>query len=349
MFEFTYIDDHKLPYYQDEAYDYFNVFSEAYKVIKRKLPKAEIGSCGGNIQHEYAYLKEFLSRCIENDCIPDFLSYIVFPYSLDKDMMFRRTNNSNIELESVYLMHELLESMQIQGCKTYIMEWNSNVVSRNVLNDSTYRAAYIALKTAQIWDKVDMMCLWMGSDWVSSYYDSPGIAYGGGGILTKDSICKPAYYTLEFLKALGDELIIKNNCMIMTKKGNIYEILCFNYKAFCSNYFLKGEDEITYEDMQGIFMDNQILNIHMILKNVPLNSTYKIKKHRINDDEGSVHAEWQKFQYDRQLERPDVKYIKNACYPRIYMEKKEAQGNTLTIDVSLNPHEIMLIQVYPMD
>ena len=90
------------------------------------------------------------------------------------------------------------------------MEWNCSVVNRNILNDSTYRAAYIIKIIAQIWDEVDLFCLWMGSDWVSSYYDSVGISYGGSGILTKDTICKPAYYAFQLLNQLGNELILRN-------------------------------------------------------------------------------------------------------------------------------------------
>ena len=30
-----------------------------------------------------------------------------------------------------------------------------------------------------------------------------------------------------------------------------------------------------------------------------------------------------KFQLDTELDNSDVKYIRNACYPRISMEKKE--------------------------
>lgn len=350
IFEFTYIEEHVYPYYEDENYDYFNVFSFAYQTIKKYMPKAKIGGCGGNIQREYAYMKKFLKRCIEVNQIPDFLSFLLFPYYSNENYTFKRTNNPNYDIESIQLMHALLDSLNIEDvCKLYIMEWNFTVVDRNLLNDSVYRASYIASMISRIWDKVDMLCMMTGSDWMSNYYDSTGIAYGGAGILTKDSICKPVYYILEFMNYLGNELVAKNDYAIITKKGTSYCILCYNYKNFGSNYFIKEEDDIQYADMQQIFEDNRVLDIQFVLQNMPLNARYTIKKHCVSEEEGSLLSEWKKFQFDTQLERSDVKYIQNACYPRIYMEKKEAQGNRLMLNAKLKPHEIMLIHIYQND
>lgn len=347
VFEFSYIEDHMYPCYKSDNYDYFNVFSFGYQTIKKELPQVQVGSSGGNIQREYMYMKKFLNQCIEADQIPDFLSFHLFPYESNEHYTFKHTNNPHYEIESVHLMHELLEAMRLEKkCKIYIMEWNFTVVNRNILNDSAYRAAYIASCISKIWNQVDLLCLSIGSDWMSSYYDSTGIAYGGSGVLTKDTICKPAYFALKFLDDLGDELITKNDYAIITKKGTSYYILCYNYKNFSSNYFLKDEDAIQYADMKTVFEDNRILDIRIIMKNMPLNAIYTIKKYCISEEEGSILHEWNKFQFDTQLERSDIKYIQNACYPRIYMEKQEAVSNHLTVHAKLHPHEIMLIHVY---
>lgn len=350
IFEFSYIEEHAYPYYKDEGYDYFNVFSFGYKLIKQRMPKAQVSGGGGNIQREYVYLKKFLRQCIETELLPDYLSFLLFPYYSNENYTFKRTNNPNFELESVQLMHALLESFNIEKkCKIYIFEGNFTVVNRNILNDSTYHATYLASMISKIWDQVDILCLNYGSDWMNNYYDSVGIAYGGAGILTKDSICKPAYFMLDFMNYLGDECISKNNYSIITKSGLTYNILCFNHKVFSSNYFMKEEDHIQYVDMQHIFEDNHHLSIHIILKNMPLNANYTIKKYCVCEGEGTLLAEWEKFQFDTQLERSDIKYIKNACYPRIYMERKETQGNCLSVDVALKAHEFIMINIYQND
>lgn len=346
IFEFSYIEKHAFPYYQDMDYDFFQVYEYGYTIIRQRIPEAEIGGFNGNIRNEYEDLIKLLGRCKENNCSPDFLSFFLFPYYTDTDHFEKRSNEINFEVNSVKLIKKLMEITGLIDKKLYIMEWNCTVINRNILNDSTYRAAYITKIISQIWNDVDMFCLWMGSDWISSYYDSVGISYGGGGILTKDTICKPVYYAFLFLNQMGNELILRDEHCIITKKNNEYYIVCFHYKRFSSNYYMKDEDKITFWEMQNIFDGDRNLHIKMKLKQLFSNGIYTIKKRSLNEQEGSLLAEWEKFQFDTELESSDVKYIRNACYPRISMEKKEIEKNEIEINIDLKPQEVVLIHIF---
>ena len=72
----------------------------------------------------------------------------------------------------------------------YITEWNFSLSSRNYLNDSCYRAVYLAWVAAALSGLADVLAVWVASDWISSYYDTISIANGGNGILTKNRIPK---------------------------------------------------------------------------------------------------------------------------------------------------------------
>lgn len=346
IFEFSYIEKHAFPYYKDTNYDFFQVYEYGYSVIKQRIPEAEVGGFNGNIRNEYEDLIHLLKRCDEKKCNPDFLSFFLFPYYTDTDHFEKRSNEINFEVNSVKLIKKLMNAAGMTDKKLYIMEWNCTVINRNILNDSTYRATYITKIISQIWNDVDMFCLWMGSDWVSSYYDSVGISYGGGGILTKDTICKPAYYAFSFLNQMGNQLVFKDEHMIITKKNNEYYIVCFHYKRFSSNYFMKDEDKITFWELQNIFEGDRNLHISVRLKQLFSNGIYTVKKRSINEQEGSLLAEWGKFQFDTELESSDVKYIRNACYPRISMEKKEIEKNEMEISIDLKPQETVLIHIF---
>ena len=268
------------------------------------------------------------------------------PYYTDRDHYERRSNEINFEINNVKTMKKLMKKVGLEKKKLYIMEWNCSVVNRNILNDSTYCAAYIIKIIAQIWDEVDLFCLWMGSDWVSSYYDSVGISYGGSGILTKDTICKPAYYAFQLLNQLGNELILRNEHTIITKRNHDYYLLCFNYRRLSSNYYMKDENEITYFTMQNMYEENRVLHMKIQIEKLFSNGIYVIKKRSINEQEGSLLAEWGKFQLDTELDNSDVKYIRNACYPRISMEKKEIDKNKMDIYIDLKPQEVVLLHIF---
>ena len=346
IFEFSYIEKHAFPYYRTEKYDFFDVYSYGYSEIKKRMPEAEVGGFNGNIRDEYEDLTVLLERCQKNDCSPDFLSFLLFPYYTDRDHYERRSNEINFEINNVKTMKKLMKKVGLEKKKLYIMEWNCSVVNRNILNDSTYRAAYIIKIISQIWDEVDLFCLWMGSDWVSSYYDSVGISYGGSGILTKDTICKPAYYAFQLLNQLGNELILRNEHTIITKRNHDYYLLCFNYRRLSSNYYMKDENEITYFTMQNMYEENRVLHMKIQIEKLFSNGIYVIKKRSINEQECSLLAEWGKFQLDTELDNSDVKYIRNACYPRISMEKKEIDKNKMDIYIDLKPQEVVLLHIF---
>ena len=67
-------------------------------------------------------------------------------------------------------------------------------LNRNYLNDSCFRSAYLTAKTVELWGMTDMTAVMGGTDWVSNYIDTNKVLNGGVGILTKDTIGKPAFY-----------------------------------------------------------------------------------------------------------------------------------------------------------
>ena len=109
---------------------------------------------------------------------------------------------------------------------------------------------------------------------------------------------------------------------------------------------MKDEDKITFWELQNIFEGDRNLHISVRLKQLFSNGIYTVKKRSINEQEGSLLAEWGKFQFDTELESSDVKYIRNACYPRISMEKKEIEKNEMEISIDLKPQETVLIHIF---
>jgi len=71
-----------------------------------------------------------------------------------------------------------------------------------------------------------------------------------------------------------------------------------------------------------------------------------VKKRLVSPKEGMILTEWSKFQYALTLDAPDVQYIRQACFPRMSMERMQAQGHTLSFETVLQPHEVVLIHIY---
>lgn len=116
----------------------------------------------------------------------------------------------------------------------------------------------------------DMVCLWMGSDWVSNYFDTKRIANGGSGLITKDTIRKPVYFALQFLNQLGEELLLHNEELIVTKEigKDVYHIIGFHYQKYEDTYVVANDPIDSPEKVEKIFLTNQECNIDLVLKNV---------------------------------------------------------------------------------
>lgn len=337
--------------YIDENYNYFNVYKYVWKEVKSVLPEAKVGGPMAFGRFDLEFLYDFLVRCRDENCVPDFVSCALFPYEIHKEqnkITAKRTIEEGFEKQVVDDVRCIIKNVLKRPCELYITEWNCSISSRDYFNDSCFRAAYLAEVLSELLEAVDLFTIWVGSDWISNYYDTNKIANGGNGILTKGSIRKPVYFVLEFMNSLGMTLLGKNKNFIITKVNKKeYFILCFNFKRYGCNYFLKKENDDSPEIVKSVFNENAILEINLTFDQMEAERSYIIKKTTVNEKEGSILKEWEKFQYDRILSGGDVQYIRDMCFPRMYRErKKTTKDGKLKLKIFLQDYEIALFHVY---
>nr|WP_304972030.1 helix-turn-helix domain-containing protein [uncultured Schaedlerella sp.] len=336
--------------YRDESFDYFQAYQFVYQTVKCELPKIQVGGPSALTEYMPDSMENFLKKCVRCQCIPDFISFMLFPYEIikrDEFYTYRRNLEDSFELDMIRKYKRMLKEQGMEQCRIYISEWNNSISNRNYLNDSSFRGAYFAKKICEIWDSVDMICCWMGSDWMSSYYDSRSFINGASGILTKDGIKKPAWYALDFLNRLGDSVIERGADHVITKRGDTsYAILCFNFKGFSCNYFFLEEHEVAPSAIEDLFENADPVRIRITIRNLPVGGEYIVKKHRVNRRHGNILEEWRKFDYDSGLARADIKYIQDVNVPGMERKRVTAEHNMLRLETELEEHEIMLIHIY---
>ena len=336
--------------YEDSQYDFFEAWNYLYRTIKRRIPLAKVGGISSLISKNWNFLNGFYQQCNQTKVKPDFLSFLVFPYESfkDKDLRFVRkvSQDRNCEENQIKEIKRLLELNDMQDTAIYITEWNNSISNRNYLNDSCYRATYIVKKVNSIANSVAMLGIMAGTDWVSSYLDTVGILNGGIGLLTKDTICKPAYFAIDFLNQLGDYLLDQGENYIVTKKenGDVY-ILCFHHIWFKQRYFLSDEDVDVRDDFDMIFENEKPIHLNFHIKNFDKAGEYYVKRRMLNRKNGSILNEWEKFQYDKRMTQRDVKYLQGISFPTLSQDRVHVE-NTLDIKVSIEPHEVSLIHIF---
>lgn len=350
IFETGYDPVHEKKYYESEEYDYFDTYQFLYRKVKQLLPAAQVGGPEAITNFKPERMEAFLGRCKESGCIPDFVSVLMFPYLTKEEeggISRLRISKEDYETEELKEVHEMMAQAGISS-QVYVSEWNGTLSSRNYLNDSCYRGNYLINKLIEMWGQADMINVWMASDWVSNYFDVRGVANGGNGLLTKDTICKPVYYALQFLNQLGGKLLAKGKNYIVTSSGRQeYYILGTNFRQLGEGYFLKQENIEKPEEVGSLFEGGSSLELKVILRGVQP-GRYVVKKRTVSPEEGSLLAEWGKFGYDNELGSLEVKYIRQLSVPRLYMKKTEVVKGELQIEERLSAHEIVFLHIYPV-
>lgn len=351
IFEITRDGNHKdVGYYQDPEYDFFDVYSYAYQLIRKRIPGARIGGISAIIYNDMEYLSIFYRRCVDADCIPDFVSMFTYPYipfdTEEETRGMRLSPDKHNETEQIGMMKSVMRHAGIPDCKLYISEFNNSVSNRNQLNDSCFRSAYYCRKTGEIAQGVDMICYMAGSDWLNSYLDFNLLANGSVGMLTKDCICKPVYWSVLFLNMLGSRLLEQTDHYLATKSSNgDYYILCNNMKWYHRKFYLKPENIDLRKDPDQFFEDAVPLNINIQISDLE-DGEYVVKTRRMNRREGSLLAEWSKLDFATDLTRQDIRYLTTASFPRLTMQKQKTEQGQFTFPIELEAHEICLLHIY---
>lgn len=328
--------------------EYLTIFNAGYSELKKYIPNCKVGGAG--FRGDYG-LKQSMKNIIkwkDQSIQPDFLSFYLFPYIIIKekgDKYSKRSTDKNYVANQTKLIKETLKEIKWDVKELYVTEWNNTISNRNYTNDSCYKGSYIMKNIIDNINEVDILGYWIGSDLFSQFYDSHVLLNGGAGLISKNSIKKPACYAIEFMNRMGSSFLDKGeNYIITANNHNGYYIACHNYKHFNYYYYLKPEDEVKPKEQGKIFNDYDNLRLNFQLKNL-LNGHYNVKTYCISREHGSVLNEWMRMDEIGDLDKDEIDYLKRISTPRLTIKRCDVEEKLLNLEVTLEPHEFNIIHI----
>ena len=338
-------------YYKDPEYDYQNVYEFAYRTIRRLSPASKIGGPVGLPNSPGNEIGVFLKKCSKSGMYPDFVSIPLLPYMPDPEgENFSRNPDPDFEIGQLKMVKDMTRQICGREIPLYACDWNLSVSNRNVINDSCGRGAYFCSRAHGILQYVGMCSIWVASDWVSNYYDNRSILSGGGGLLTRDNIRKPAYYAQWFLGELRGTLLHADPRMIVTMKNlRSFRVVCANRVSFNVGYYLKEEEEITPENMDVVMVSAPACSWNLVLDGLEEGTEYVIRTRSVSRHYGSVQDEWKRFGYENQLTREDVKYLRDISVPHLSMTRVKVKNGKLTHQIVLDEEEFQFLHIFQVD
>jgi len=335
-------------YYIDPDYDYFHVFQYAYRTVKFLAPEAKVGGPVGIPNSPGRETESFLKKCVQECCIPDFISVVILPYQpAESGRILARNPDQEYETRQMRQMKQMIRQVAGRNIPLYVCDWNISISNRNILNDSCMRGTYFCSKAGEVMQYASLCSIWVASDWVSNYYDTHTILSGGGGLLTRDSIRKPSYYALQFLGELTGKLLYRSPEMIVTMKNReSFRIVCSNRVSFNIGYYLKEEEELTTDNIDAVVVSHGPVSWSLEIGGLEDGVEYMIKTRSVSRHYGSILDEWLRFGCEEQLFRDDIKYLREICVPHLSLSREKVKNGKLKSTISLDEQEFQLIHIF---
>lgn len=332
--------------------DYFKLYINSYRTIKELDPNIYVGGPS----HFAAYGKDnrllttFLEWAQKHNCSPDFIDLHYY----DTDMTRLYLNKEGMKIstqlsphagtfgEEIDKIKSSISNITLNQIPIYLTEWNSTTSHRDLLSDTCFKSTYIVKNILENYGKLQASGYWLLTDLHEESLLENKIFHGGLGLFTVNGIKKPAYFAYLFLSKLGNVLLSKGDGYFITKKDDKIIALLYNYAHYSAAYSEEVGINTSYTDRYSVFPDNGIKEFSF---NFPkLLGKYLIIHHIMNRDNGSAFDNFIEMGAVEPLSIEETDWLKKQTAPKI---KKEILSAPITLNVSMQPFEIRLIEITP--
>ena len=341
------------PYYISDSYRSSLAYEQSYAVIRRCLPAARIAAPGLPGMSDSDTCELLISELLKTKYSPDIFTSIHFPYGLDfsssDESIYQERYRKIIDYDfldsHLDIVNSVLAAKGFQG-EHWITDWGNSIANRNYLQDSCYRAVYLADSALRNYKKVGAMGIFYASDSLNAFFDSNKILSGSAGILTQNGIRKPAYYAFKFMSSLGRYLIERGDRYIITcENDRDIRILCWNRIPPDKDYFLSEENSRNPQELEGLFRKADSQSAEFALELPRDSGTWRVRHTILNEENGSILNRWIALQCEEELTRDDMEYLSRTTSPLVTSSREELIEGVLRFSFVMKPHELRLITV----
>lgn len=334
---------------------FFRFYEHTFHTVKRICPDIMIGSPSLLYMENLGddkWIREFIAHCKKHSCVPDFMNVHyyadIFPpnnpnYTLTHattSSFPRRTDDFSLWIGS---LKKVFSSLGLEELPVYLTEWNFTFSHRNLINDTCFKSCYIMKNLLKNYDRLDSFGYWSLTDLLEENVLPDTLFHGGLGIYTMNGLRKNVFYAFYFANMLGDELIAADDGYFLTRKGDSYQLISYNYIHY-GNLFASGElFDITETSRYSAFDMSRRLHITFDLNDLK-NGRYEIREYFVNREHGSAYDLWIKMG-GVPLDPHDTDLLRSLCVPGYHKELRLVEKNQLSYAATLDPLEIRFTEI----
>lgn len=347
--------------------EFFTFYAESYRCIKAIDSEMKIGGFGtiDFSKHQY-WLEDFDAFAKKEKIGVDFFSFHVYnlsPNILTESDPLRTLDGAGLVGNAMQKLAEsggvmLGDEHNLSACidniidkserlaslnkELWITEWNANTDSRDLVHDTCYMATFIIKNAIENNEKVAGMGFWTFTDIFDEFQLEQALFHGGFGLMTYNGIKKAGYHAFYFLSKLGENLVSREEDMIVTKRGEDYQILLFNYSHPNQLYRKFDYSQLSPTSRYKVFEEESVKSFQLTLEG--LQGEYIMKKQYVNRKQGSSYDAWVDIGAPNNVDNDAIAYIKGRAEPGMKLQDISVQNN-YNLETVLQPHEIQLIEI----
>lgn len=296
----------------------------------------------------------FLQWCRIHGCPPDFLNFhyydLVFTDGDSGREAFGFTHAASLRESTdgfnsfVTQVRSERHELGADAMPLFLTEWNNTPSQQDLLNDTCFKSCYIVKGILENYDRLDSFAYWSLTDWMGEAVHPKEMFFGGLGLFTTNGIPKASFYAFTLLRQLGDTLLGKGECWFVTRQGESYRILLYNYRHF-SHLYAQGERfDMTFTERYTPFSPEQPLDVNLSIRDVE-DGEYMVTETVINRSSGSSFDQWAAMGAVELTEPHELETLAARSTPAINKYKAKAENGVLRLDAMLDMLEIRLIVI----
>lgn len=321
---------------QDEYFKLYEVSVDAVKSVCRDYLVGGPSTSGADFRENLGYLKAFIDFCSNKNLSVDFFSAHPYPtcWALD-DEGTEHMGYISKEICGTFLdnIKNIVENSPYAGAEIHLTEWNSSPSPRDLIHDTPFMAPFILYNITRNFGKVNSLAFWTFTDVFEE--NGPGKIpfHGGFGLINANGIKKPAYWAYWFLNKLGNEIIECSDNHIITRRGNDYQVIIWNYCYYKDNFADGDRSDLSETDRDKVFKNKDIT----VDLNIKLSGEYRQTVYTIDENTSAFHN-WVKMGAPQYPSSTEITQLKAICKPK---EQTKAV-NSFEISETLKPHEVKM-------
>ncbi|NLV35850.1 MAG: xylan 1,4-beta-xylosidase [Clostridiaceae bacterium] len=313
--------------------DYFMLYDYSAKAVKKVDPRIQVGGpaiCG--IETE-KWLRSFFEHCINNNLPLDFITrhcYTANQPTMRGHYIYHTLNEPTKMIEELKETRGIMADYpRIADMPLHITEFNSSYVPVCPYHDTDFHAAYIARILSEAGEYADSYSYWTFSD-VFEEFDIPkSVFYGGFGLLALNSIKKPTFYAFEFFANAGTELLYRDDHLIVTKKGDGYVIIGWNWHDML--------DHIVSPD------ESYSLSLPSIGKEA------LIVKKLVGGSHANPMKTWSNMGKPRSLNREQIKLLQASAQPLQTDARLHEENGYYEVELDIPCNHLCMLEITPVE